>query len=150
MVEQAWSKHLAATHNTPIGNSRELQCPSWQEPVKHYILAKKAFPLYQSGNWSTRRFQVMFLNVEALTQMSKSTCRHVKNGFSLSKVFHVPTVATWIIASWPTLASITINISIKLTIIISDKRAQFNLFIFLIPMLPMPFPPGKTEKKVVK
>lgn len=151
MVELAWSKHLAATSNTSIGNSRELQCPSWQEPVKHYILAKKAFPLYQSGNWSTRRFQLIFLNVEALNQMSKSICRHVKNHLSLFKVFHAPTVATWIIASWPTSASITINIPIKLRIIIFIRVPNWTTpFFKLIPRLPMPFPPDKTEKKLVK
>lgn len=36
----------------------------------------------------------MFLNVEALNQMSKSACKHEKNGLSLSKVLHVSTVAT--------------------------------------------------------
>lgn len=71
VIEQAWGKHLIATHNTSIRNSRELQCPLRQEPVKLYILATKAFPFYWPGNRSTRRFQPAFLNVEALNQMSK-------------------------------------------------------------------------------
>lgn len=39
----------------------------------------------------------MFLNVEAFNQMCKSTYRNVKNGPGLSKVLHVPTVATRIL-----------------------------------------------------
>ena len=94
VVERAWSKHLIATHNTSIRNSRELQCPSWHEPVKLYILATKAFSFYWPGNWSTRRFQPTFLNVEVLNQMSKKLAGMLERVSVFPRCFMSPLLLT--------------------------------------------------------